>query len=291
MNWTAGLQHAIDYVEEHLDGELDFAEIARQAYSSSFHFQRVFGLVCGVTLGEYIRLRRLTQAGIELACEGGRVVDVALKYGYDSPESFARAFTRFHAVSPSAAKGGRAALKSFSRLSVKLSIEGGSIMDYRIEKQDAMTVIARTEHFGGEVGYDRIHALWNGCMEDGTMDALCRCLEPGSPWGDAIVGISYDSPDHGEFDYAVGAAYNGAPVPDGLSLVEIPAATWAVFPCAGPMPESFQALWKQIYTEFFPASDYQPQSSGGMFLEVYPGSDVDRKDFTCEFWVTVEKKR
>ena len=112
MNWTAGLQRAIDYVEEHLDGELDFAEIARQAYSSSFHFQRVFGLVCGVTLGEYIRLRRLTQAGIELACEGGRVVDVALKYGYDSPESFARAFTRFHAVSPSAAKSGRAARKA-----------------------------------------------------------------------------------------------------------------------------------------------------------------------------------
>lgn len=291
MNWTAGLQHAIDYVEEHLDGELDFAEIARQAYSSSFHFQRVFGLVCGVTLGEYIRLRRLTQAGSELACEGGRVVDVALKYGYDSPESFARAFTRFHGVSPSAAKGGRAALKSFSRLSVKLSIEGGSIMDYRIEKQDAMTVIARKEHLGGEVGYDRIHALWDGCMADGTMDALCRCLEPGSPWGEAIVGISYDSPDHGEFDYAVGAAYNGAPVPEGLSLVEIPAATWAVFPCTGPMPESFQALWKQIYTEFFPAGDYQPLSSGGLFLEVYPGSDVDRKDFTCEFWVTVEKKR
>jgi AraC family transcriptional regulator len=117
MDWITGLQRAIDYMENHMTDELDYAEIARQAYSSSFHFQRVFGILCGYTLGEYIRNRRLTLAGCELASSNNKVLDAALKYGYDSPESFGRAFARFHGISPSQAKADGANLKSFSRLS------------------------------------------------------------------------------------------------------------------------------------------------------------------------------
>ena len=98
MEWISGLQKAIDYIEEHLTEDLDFAEIAAQAYSSNFHFQRVFSILCGFTLGEYIRCRRLTQAGSELASTDSRVIDTALKYGYDSPESFSRAFVKFHGI-------------------------------------------------------------------------------------------------------------------------------------------------------------------------------------------------
>ena len=133
MDWTTGLQRAIDYVEDHLAEPLDYAEIARQAYSSSFHFQRIFSILCGYTLGEYIRSRRLTLAGNDLLRTDSKVIDVALKYGYDSPESFSRAFARFHGVLPSRVKSGTIPLKSFSRLSVKLILEGGSLMDYRIE--------------------------------------------------------------------------------------------------------------------------------------------------------------
>lgn len=114
MGWIDGLQRAIDYIEDNLTEELDYAEIARQAYSSSFHFQRVFGILCGYTLGEYIRNRRLTLAGSELASSDGKVIDVAVKYGYDSPESFSRAFSRFHGITPSQARSRKAELKSFS---------------------------------------------------------------------------------------------------------------------------------------------------------------------------------
>lgn len=119
MNWTTGIQRAIDYVEAHLTDEIDYEAVAKEAASSSFHFQRVFGIICGFTLGDYIRMRRLTLAADELMRTGDKVIDVALKYGYDSPESFSRAFTRFHGVTPSQARSG-SAVRSFSRLSVKL---------------------------------------------------------------------------------------------------------------------------------------------------------------------------
>ena len=135
MNWITGIQRALDYVEAHLMESVDYEEAAKQAYSSSFHFQRVFSILCGFTLGDYIRMRRLTLAGSELASSDIRVIDAALKYGYDTPESFSRAFTRFHGVPPSQAKHG-AALKAFSPLSVKLTLDGGSTMDYRIDCSD-----------------------------------------------------------------------------------------------------------------------------------------------------------
>ena len=142
MDWISGLQRALDYVEEHITEPIDFEETAKSAYSSSFHFQRVFSAICGYSLGDYIRFRRLSLAGSELASTNKKVIDVALKYGYDSPESFSRAFTRFHGVTPSAAKKG-ANLKSFSKLSVKLILHGGTTMDYRIENKGAFDVILR----------------------------------------------------------------------------------------------------------------------------------------------------
>lgn len=91
MDWISGLQRALDYVEEHITEPIDFEEVVKSAYSSSFHFQRVFSAVCGYSLGDYIRLRRLSLAGSEIASTNEKVIDIALKYGYDSPESFSRA--------------------------------------------------------------------------------------------------------------------------------------------------------------------------------------------------------
>ena len=103
MDWITGIQNAIDYVENHLTEELDYEEIARASCSSTFHFQRIFGILCGYTLGEYIRNRRLTLAGAELATTRAKVIDVAYKYGYENPESFSKAFQKFYGISPSQA--------------------------------------------------------------------------------------------------------------------------------------------------------------------------------------------
>lgn len=265
MDWIAGLQEAIDYVEENLTGKLDYAEIARRACSSEFHFQRVFGILCGYSLGEYIRNRRLSLAGSELASSEIKVIDAALKYGYDSPESFCRAFARFHGIPPSQAKANGAKLNSFSRLSVKLSLDGGSIMHYRIEKKDAFDVIGKTEYFPTdlEVSQKKIPEFWDKCREDGTIQTLCGFLEQGNVFGDAIVGVCFENKAKEDaFPYAIGAAYQGGTVAEGFRVEKIPAHTWVIFECVGAMPTALQELLRKIYSEFFPTSEYQP--NGGV---------------------------
>ena len=292
MNWITGIQRAIDYVEEHLTEPVDYEEVAKQALSSSFHFQRVFAILCGFTLGEYIRWRRLSLAGSELVGTGRRVLDIALKYGYDTPESFARAFTRFHGVTPSQAKAGGAVLKTFSPLSVKLILDGGTTMDYRIVKQGPFQMIAKTKRVprGEETTAAEISAFWRRCGADGTIPALCRYTDQKSPFGQRLLGASFgeDAADR-DFPYGIGGVYNGAPIAEAdFTLEDIPAHTYVVFPCTGAMPDAFQALYRRIYSEFFPASEYQP--CGGPDFEAYPSDQVDSPDYCCEIWVAVEKK-
>lgn len=290
MDWVLGLQRAIDYVEEHITEEIDYEEAAKRAFSSSFHFQRVFSTICGYTLGDYIRYRRLSLAGSELAAKKSKVIDVALKYGYDTPESFSRAFTRFHGVSPSQAKCG-AVLKSFSRLSVKLILQGGSTMDYRIEKKDAFEVVVRKKRFPKmqEITTREISKFWGECSEDGTIEAICKYIPKDNIFDKCIVGVSFgqDATDT-DFPYGIGAHYNGKEIlEDYLTVEKIPAHTYAVFKCVGKMPEAFQKVYKHICTEFFPAGEYMPC---GVEIEAYPSADTQSADYTCEIWIAVEKK-
>ena len=145
MDWISGIQRAIDYTEEHLTENINMEEAAKAAASSLFHFQRIFSMLTGFTLGDFIRMRRLSLAAQELCKSRSRIIDTALKYGYDSPESFTRAFTRFHGITPSEVKKGANA-KSFSRLSVKPILSGGNLMDYRIEKKDSFKLICKRKH-------------------------------------------------------------------------------------------------------------------------------------------------
>lgn len=150
MEWITGIQNAIDYIETHITEKMDYEAIAKESFSSTFHFQRVFSILCGYTVGEYIRNRRLSLAGAELARGKEKVIDVAYKYGYDTPESFAKAFQKFHGITPSQARNDGAKLKSFSRLSIKILLEGGSIMNYRIEEKPAMLLTGYKRRFTGD---------------------------------------------------------------------------------------------------------------------------------------------
>lgn len=147
MDWITGLQNAINYIENNLTESLNYDEIAAQSFSSKYHFQRVFSILCGFTVGEYIRNRRLSLAGAELAAGNAKVIDVALKYGYENPDSFAKAFKKFHGILPSQAQHGN--LKSFSRLVLKISLEGGNIMNYRIENKPEMIFTGYKRRFTG----------------------------------------------------------------------------------------------------------------------------------------------
>ena len=291
MDWISGIQKAVDYVEAHITEDLDYNEIAKQAYSSPFHFQRIFSILCGYTLGDYIRMRRLTLAGNELASTNAKVLDIAVKYGYVTQESFSRAFTRFHGVSPSQVRNG-ANLKSFSRLFVKLTMDGGHMTDYRIEIKDAFPIVCRKVRCSAqkELPGSDLAQFWQQCRADGTIETLAGYIPEDNIFGKCIVGASFgkDAADS-NYPYAIGGYYNGEPVaePD-LTVEEIPAHTYAVFRCEGKMPEAFTRLYHQVSSEFFPASEYQP--CGGTDFEVYPSPDVDDPGYTCEIWIAVEKK-
>lgn len=291
MNWIAGIQHAIDYIEENIMQELDYGEIAKRAYSSTFHFQRIFGILCGYPLGEYIRARRLTIAGMELSTSNIKVVDVALKYGYDSPESFGRAFAKFHGITPSQARNTGANLKLFSKLFVKLALEGGNVMNYRIEEKKAFKVIEKVKSFStkDDSNLKEIPRFWASSKTDGTINMLCDYCG-GVELDGRILGICYGDGCSTEFSYSIASGYSGkTPVPDGFRINEIPARTWAIFKCKGAMPDAIQNLWRRIYTEFFPASDYVPKNE--IDFEAYPEGNMSSPDYESEVWVAIEKEQ
>lgn len=287
MNWAKELQNTIDYIEEHLTDTVDYNETAKRACMSNFYFQRIFTALCGYTLGEYIRFRRLTLAGIELQRNKAKVIDTALKYGYDSPESFSRAFLKFHGITPSQAKAEGAKLNHFSRLSVNLILKGGNVMNYSIEKKEAFTVLEKVEKqsIADEVNKNTIPDFWTRSHNDGTVDTIIDALYQ----SDKILGICYGNMpnDNKTFDYAIGGlCKSNQIVPQGFRLNTIPARTWAVFECVGPMPKAMQEAWHKICSEFFPASDYKPTYE--MDIEVYTKGDMTADDYKSYIWVPVE---
>lgn len=289
MDWITGLQRAIDYIEERLTEDIDYEKVASVSFSSSYHFQRVFSILCGYTLGEYIRLRRLSLAGAELASGKEKVIDVALKYGYDSPDSFAKAFQKFHGITPSQARADGKMLKSFSRLSIKISLEGGSIMNYRIEEKEAFDIIEKVEVHTIENSENAksIPAFWTKSHNDGTIKTLLDATNDRT----YFFGICYGnlSENAKTFDYSIAAKCDtDIVVPEGFRKNTISARTWLVFECTGAMPNAMQEMWHKIVSEFFPTSGYQPTCE--MDIEAYTEGDMDSPDYYSEIWIPIEKK-
>jgi len=290
MDWTAGIQNAINYIENHITDELDYEDIAKEAFCSSFYFQRIFSILCGYSLGEYIRNRRLTLAGIELSAGNARVIDTALKYGYESPESFARAFSKFHGISPSQAKKNRSKLRSFSPLSVKVILKGGNVMDYKVVKRKSFKVIEKVkrQEIDDEANKNSIPAFWEQSHNDGTVKNLLELTNDRTN----IFGICYGNTrsDKKTFDYSIAALCDdNCKAEQGFRINEIPERTWLVFECIGAMPDAMQEIWHKICTEIFPTSAYEPTYE--MDIEAYPAGKMNSPDYKCEVWIPVKKSK
>lgn len=275
--WAEGIQSAVDYIEENLTEELDIEDIAAKAYVSPFHFQRIFSVLCGMTVGDYIRCRRLTLAAQELSSSDIKVIDAAVKYGYDSPDSFARAFTKFHGISPSAAKERGASLKAFAPLRIKLTLEGGNFMEYRIVEKASFTVMGKSRSFNSDTSYQEIPKFWQEHMTSDGNRKIC-----------GQFGICLDS-DGKNFDYLIADIYKPwEEVPEGCITRVIPEGTWAVFPCRGALPKALQDVNTQIWSEWLPnCRDYK--LGGNYDIEMYTKPAEDPKDNYCEIWVPVVK--
>lgn len=289
MDWIMGMQRAINYVEEHLTEELDFDVVAREAAYSSFYFQRLFSLLCGFTLGDYIRNRRLTLAGEELLTSDKRIIDIGIKYGYANPRSFTRAFLKFHGVTPTEARMNGAKLKSFSRISVKVVLTGGDTINYRIVDEPAFDVIERVELHStvGDENLRTIPKFWDNCQTDGTVEKIRELAADKS----RIFGICYgdSAGNDGTFEYSIAAPCAAdAYMPSGFRRSTVPARTWAVFECRGPVPEAIRVLWREIFSDFFPTSGYKPTFE--MDIEFYFDGDMGSSDYRSEIWIPVVKK-
>ena len=275
--WAEGIKNAIDYIEDHLTEELTIEDIAAKAYVSAFHFQRIFNVLCGFTVGEYIRNRRLSLAAQELTKADTKVTDVASKYGYDSPDSFSRAFTRFHGISPSAAKLKGARLKSFAPLRIKVTLEGGSMLEYRIVEKAQFTVMGKVRSFNTDTSYSEIPKFWDEHFANGGNKIVC-----------GMYGICMDL-DGKQFDYMI--ADNYLPwneIPEGYETRVIPAGTWAVFPCRGAWPKALQDVNTKIWSEWLPSCK-EYKLAGNYNVEMYAPPAENPEDNYCEIWIPVEK--
>ncbi len=285
MGWMELIGAAIQYMEEHLTDDLSIESVAKHVNVSPFYFQKGFAMLCGFTLGEYIRNRRLALAGNDLIAGDAKIIDIALKYGYDSPDSFTRAFTRFHGVTPAQARRDHVMLKSFAPLKIHFTLEGGYLMDYRIEKKEAFTVLARSRVFPYEGAKDQVPLFWQEHHQSSLAPVVC-----------GEFGICLDEDMGGcNFEYLIAdPCTQDTPVPEGLCLRTIPAFTWAVFPIRGAMPEALQDVNTKIYTEWLPAlKDYE--FAAGYCVEYYdnpadyPKGTLD-ENYYCEIWIPIRRK-
>ena len=303
MDWITGMQKAIDYIEANLTEEIDYEKVATESFSSSYHFQRVFSILCGYTLGEYIRLRRLSLAGAELANDKEKVIDIALKYGYDSPDSFAKAFQKFHGITPSQARADGSMLKSFSRLSIKISLEGGSIMNYRIETKPQFTLLGYKKRFEGtpydelrhkqEVDFfitTRAHQWMLKGMANDKLSDYCVITNMNDDGYDFYIA---STTDNWERDNLYNSKVTGIDFMDKFQFEEIiiPERTYAIFETEKqrmPIPEYFD-LRKQIAAEWLSHNEYQMINAPE--IAVYHWGIVGGyTERTIEIWIPIEKK-
>lgn len=255
MEWFERMKTALDYLEAHLEKDLDINDAARLACCSPFHFQRMFHILTGFTVVEYVRNRRLTLAAQELAMGNARVFDVALKYGYDTPESFSKAFRRLHGVNPSTARGSGVNLKAFPRISFHLSIKGDKDMDYKIVEKEAFTIVGKKIRMTtkDKQNLRLIPEFWTECHQKGI---CCELAAHAGKLG--LLGVCMDfNPDTEELTYMIGIEKPQSKALTGFEEKEIPASTWAVFESIGPMPHAIQRVWDRIFSEWFPATGYE----------------------------------
>lgn len=299
MDWITRMQKAIDYVEANLTEKIDYEKVAAESFSSCYHFQRVFSILCGYTLGEYIRLRRLSLAGAELASGKEKVIDIALKYGYDSPDSFAKAFQKFHGITPSQARADGKMLKSFSRLSIKISLEGGSTMNYRIEEKDEMILTGYKRRFSGIPG-ERFEQEKEMYVKTRPLQYILHALSGDLDTNyDVITNIDDDG-----YDFYIASQLNkycrdnlnkdgvlGEEFAKHYENIIIPKCSYAVFEterCTFPTTV-FLDLRRKIASEWLPNSGYQLANAPELVVTHWYGEKMRDQRYS-ELWIPIQKQ-
>ncbi len=311
MDWLTSFKKAIDYMETHMLSDIGAKDVADAVHISPSYFQKSFKIVTGYSIGEYLRNRRLYLAGMDVlnavpadssplqknpkALADKTVLDLAYKYGYDTPESFTKAFSRFHGMSPTQLKSQPTKIKVFLPLIVEISIRGGNKMEFQLEKRQSMQMIGLGRIFSYDTSYQDIPKFWcDFCSRYCTQDT------PASPEEQAIrqtiaecivgeFGVCVEDIDDGEhFHYYIAGAYQGGAVPEGMSVFEIPASEWAKFHCIGRIPQSLQTVNTRIFSEWLPGNQ-EFEMSMPMNIEWYSNGNTESDDYVSAIWIPVKR--
>ena len=289
MEWSERMNAAINYIEENLAGEIDFNKTAEKAACSTFHFQRVFFAINGLTPAEYARRRKLTLAATELSSSNAKVIDIATKYGYDSPNAFARAFRKLHGITPQAAREPGVTLTAFPRISFHIALKGGNDMDYKIIQKPAFDVIGRARKFTNVNGENliKIPQFWEEFTQTDDFKVLLNLNQGkcGPITGGQNLGVCVPGETIEVFTYAIAVEKPEEANTVGFDIIHIPAATWGLFETT---LDDISKCWRQIFEEWLPSTGYEYAAKPD--LEVYLPGDMS-PDSKCQIWIPVDKKK
>ncbi len=294
MEWLKSIRKAISCLEEHLldvDGEYD---VFREVGISPLYLQKGFTIITGYTMAEYVRNRRLYLAALDIIADREKVIDLAFKYGYDTPESFSKAFVRFHGLSPVQLRKAPFRMHVFLPLKINITVQGGNEMDFIVEKEKDFQVIGFEREFSVENSYTEIPKFWDEYLEK-------YCLKGGrKPEGAleeavfnyhvGMFGVCIDDlGECGRFRYLIAGRYTGGTIPEGMSVYELPEMEWAKFPCKGPMPGALQAVNTRIFKEWLPGNpDYE--TAMWCNIEWYGDGDTQSAEYESAIWIPVKKR-
>lgn len=283
------MNEALVYIESHLNDRIDYTKIERITGTSIYHFRRIFSFLSGMSLGEYIRNRKLSNATFDLQDEGMTVTETAFKYGYESVDGFSRAFKEWSGISPSEVKK-KNMLKAFPKLTLQLTIQGGIDMDYRIDNKEAFKIVGMKGRipiqFEGE-SQEIIKLAQSITSEQKEKMHTYMDMEPNK-----IVNASYHFDDgrmeeKGSLDHMIGVLTTKESDFESFDVVEIPSLTWAIFSSKGEFPKVMQETWGKIASEWLPSSDYELVEAPEISIT---GDLADRNNVYSEIWIAVKRR-
>ena len=296
MEWIAAIQHAIAYIENHLIEEINYEEVAKHVHISGYEFHRAFRFLTGITPTAYIRNRRLSLAGLEIMETDAKITDIALKYGYETPESFTKAFTRFHGLSPRSAREDHAKLVFFNPLTIKITVEGGKSMDYRIAQTKSQRFLAIVKNFPNSIINDDdnhdIPDFWDECNQKNWIVQLCNLRPEGKRNVYGLCSPTKEGMD--TFEYGIGILIDEDTAPFNLAEMEMAGyriwdvmpGTYVVFDCIGRDGNCISQTWEKFYREFLPQTGYEAEAATD--YELY--FENERAELFCELWIPIKKK-
>ncbi len=290
MEWSERMNSAIDYIEKNLDNKININAAAKEACCSSFHFQRMFFAIIGITPSEYARRRKLTLAATELAAGNVKVIDIALKYGYESPNAFTRAFRNMHGINPSKAQTSGVKLSAYNRVSFHVKIKGGNDMDYRIIEKPAFDLVGKSKKFTNEEFFKEAPKFWKKYVNTEEYQILWG-LNNGK-WGQVTEAplMSVYLPDgigkRDSFIDILGMEKPAETDPIKFKVFHIPASTYAEFNCTY---QTSVKMNKYVYGEWFPSTGYERDEQKPDIAAYFPVAFMSIKGMGVRWWIPVKK--